>query len=308
MSGVSFFIAMGGMSSLSSSIVGSISGKFLYGASGRFAQTVSATCGGLPFVASVSPLSGAYGKPSGAPLVGQSLAEVDSLLADGTREVFTRVLAGSIAAIEAVHAGEAGRGFAVVAEEIRRLAEESGEKARQTAEELLVVKRSIDGIVRSAEFAEKAFDRINESVVGTDAELGTIAREMEGERAGAADVLSVLAIIESAIRDARVGSSEIRDGKDRVLEWMRSLHELSLAIETSIGSIGEEAIAIKVEAKRAAEAAKENSRSAASLEAEIAPYHTGVDDEAAVHPPHSCIGGIPSRPISLSPTLASAIG
>lgn len=57
----------------------------------------------------------------------------------------TNVLAIN-AAIQAAHAGEAGRGFAVVAAEVRRLAKQSGETAKDMSDKVKAINSAIEGV------------------------------------------------------------------------------------------------------------------------------------------------------------------
>ncbi|GAA4023861.1 methyl-accepting chemotaxis protein [Actimicrobium antarcticum] len=94
----------------------------------------------------------------------QEIGEITELISDITEQ--TNVLALN-AAIQAASAGEAGRGFSVVAEEVQRLAERSGEAAKQigalvrtiqtdTHDAVAAMEKSTQGVVEGARLSDAA--------------------------------------------------------------------------------------------------------------------------------------------------------
>jgi twitching motility protein PilJ len=94
----------------------------------------------------------------------QEIGEITELISDITEQ--TNVLALN-AAIQAASAGEAGRGFSVVAEEVQRLAERSGEAAKQigalvrtiqtdTHDAVAAMEKSTQGVVEGAKLSDAA--------------------------------------------------------------------------------------------------------------------------------------------------------
>jgi twitching motility protein PilJ len=92
------------------------------------------------------------------------IGDITELIADITEQ--TNVLALN-AAIQAASAGEAGRGFAIVAEEVQRLAERSGEAARQIStlvqtiqtdahDAVIAMEKSTQGVVEGARLSDAA--------------------------------------------------------------------------------------------------------------------------------------------------------
>lgn len=66
------------------------------------------------------------------------------------------------AAIESAHAGEAGKGFAVVAEEIRSLAESTGDNAKKISESINKIVQNATAANESSSAASKAFKKVSE--------------------------------------------------------------------------------------------------------------------------------------------------
>lgn len=66
------------------------------------------------------------------------------------------------AAIESAHAGEAGKGFSVVAEEIRNLAESTGDNAKKISDSINKIVQNATAANESSSAASKAFRKVSE--------------------------------------------------------------------------------------------------------------------------------------------------
>jgi twitching motility protein PilJ len=108
----------------------------------------------------------------------QEIGEIVELISDITEQ--TNVLALN-AAIQAASAGDAGRGFAVVAEEVQRLADRSGEAAKQigslvrtiqtdTQDAVIAMEKSTQGVVEGTRLSDAAGTALSE--------IGRVSRQL----------------------------------------------------------------------------------------------------------------------------------
>jgi len=108
------------------------------------------------------------------------------------------------AAIEAAHAGASGMGFAVVASEVRTLAENSSQGAKAISDLMRDMTTKIAEGDRLAREAGEAFSRIYDLVVQTSEVMGTVARAMDQQQAGAATLVQTTRTLQEAA--ARIGA------------------------------------------------------------------------------------------------------
>ena len=126
------------------------------------------------------------------------------------------------AAIEAARAGEHGRGFSVVADEVRSLAEETGEATTQVAEIINFVKSDIEAAVIEMERADEAVRTQEEAVENTN----NVFRQID-------DMVKLIA------RKVEEISKENQSNVKHIDEMVQTIQNLSASAEESAASAEE---------------------------------------------------------------------
>nr|WP_255647687.1 globin-coupled sensor protein [Ensifer sp. IC4062] len=106
--------------------------------------------------------------------IGQIIGVIDEI-------AFQTNLLALNAGIEAARAGESGRGFAVVAQEVRALAQRSGEAAREIKQLVTGTKAQVEAGVEMVGRTQDAISSIVQQVISINAAVSGIAREAEDQ-------------------------------------------------------------------------------------------------------------------------------
>lgn len=154
------------------------------------------------------------------------------------------------AAIEAARAGEQGKGFAVVAEEVRKLAEESGEAAKRIADLIKEIQGEANRAVNAMQdgtrevangtevvaSAGEAFEHIIQAVTTVNEqiqEMSAASQEM------AASAETAIESIEQTT-DAAENNSQIADSISQLAqEQMAGIQEINASLDKLNGIIGD---------------------------------------------------------------------
>ena len=131
------------------------------------------------------------------------------------------------AAIEAARAGEQGRGFAVVADEVRKLAERTGQSTTE-------ISRIIDSLASETRTAVEAVDRGQAQVELSVDEVMATANALAEIKASAQHTLHLIDGIETATREQAAAANEIALNVERIAQ--RSEESADVAQHISLSS------------------------------------------------------------------------
>ncbi len=163
------------------------------------------------------------------------IAEISNII-DGIAAQ-TNLLAMN-AAIEAAHAGDSGRGFSVVAGEIRKTAEESANNARNIAQIIDQVVKSIGTTGLAVDESRDAVEHINNEIATVISAFNEISSSMTELSTGGNEILN-------AVEELNRISSTVLKGFERIIDSQTELKKQINEIEVISGDTANSAVEIK---------------------------------------------------------------
>ena len=141
------------------------------------------------------------------------------------------------AAIEAAHAGEAGKGFSVVADEIRKLAETSGEQGKTIGSVLNDLNELITRVTESSLDIQSKFDVIYENTQTVSQQEAVIDSAMEEQASGSQQILSSMQEINTITDKIKQAFSLMDTRIQDITEEMQKLSNITMEINGSMSEM-----------------------------------------------------------------------
>ncbi|MEK3826485.1 methyl-accepting chemotaxis protein [Paenibacillus sp. FSL K6-1558] len=164
------------------------------------------------------------------------------------------------ASIEAARAGEHGRGFAVVAEEVRKLAEQSADSAKdiiillneiQTASgmsvnEVRTAEQGVEQQVAAVHNMRESFVRIQQSIEGIEAQLKQVSSATTELDDNAGKVAEVISSVAAMSEQSAASTEEVASSTQEQFNYITSISERSNELAEQSKALADEVKKFKV--------------------------------------------------------------